>query len=285
MQKNEVRDRQPWRAGRGSASATPLLLTTHGPPTCDFRPRSPTAWAGRSSGAQDRLLDKHRRDIAHHRRHCLRRRPWLRQAEGVQPSHPRRVASRLSNLEGFRASAGWPCRAHEARQMLPSLHRESVQEGADGANVPRDSAFQPWFCCSPAEEAWNRRFGALRLHGPARARDAHARPRASELPGRTRRRRQSHRAGLDDGRVPARPAASEDASLLPSALVFQRDALGHLDAQHAKPIHAAKRSGATGGRGEGAVPARRRRPLDAAQRVPRVEEQPGGLGVVLRQLH
>mmetsp|Transcript_22785 Transcript_22785/g.47885 ORF Transcript_22785/g.47885 Transcript_22785/m.47885 type:complete len:331 (-) Transcript_22785:1208-2200(-) len=153
MPQDEAGNRQSWRPGARRAGAAALLDAADGTPAPDLRPAAAAAQAGRPKRAKDHLLDQHRRDLAHHRRHRLRRRPGIRQAKGVQPAHPRGEPARLSDIEGVGPPARGPRRADAAGQVLPALHREGLQEGAHGADLPRDSALQPGLCRAAAEEA------------------------------------------------------------------------------------------------------------------------------------
>lgn len=47
---------------------------------------------------------------------------------GLQPENPSGVTSRLADQQSIRATESRPSRAHEARQMLQALHRESLQK-------------------------------------------------------------------------------------------------------------------------------------------------------------
>mmetsp|Transcript_80034 Transcript_80034/g.214216 ORF Transcript_80034/g.214216 Transcript_80034/m.214216 type:complete len:419 (+) Transcript_80034:692-1948(+) len=175
--------------GGASGVRAALLGAAAGGAAEGLRPRAGAPRQGRPPRAQDRGIDQHRRDIAHHRRHRLRHRPRLQQAEGVQPAHPSRVAAGHGHLPGVGQPARGACGTHAARQVLPALHAEGLPEGAAGADLPRDAAVQPGVGGAHPQEAGHRRPGALRLHGPPRARDAHARPRAPQLPRGAQRRR------------------------------------------------------------------------------------------------
>ena len=65
-------------------------------------------WA---EGAQDHCVHQHCRDVADHRRHRVRDRPRLCQAEGVQPPHPSGVPASLPHIQSERvhpsASTCW----------------------------------------------------------------------------------------------------------------------------------------------------------------------------------
>ena len=50
---------------------------------------------------------------------------------GVQPAYSRRVAASVSHQQGERTAARGQSRPNQARQVLPPLHRESLQTGDD----------------------------------------------------------------------------------------------------------------------------------------------------------
>ncbi|KAG5220174.1 pre-mRNA-splicing factor ATP-dependent RNA helicase [Salix suchowensis] len=63
---------------------TLFVAATHAT-TAHLRPRPSCSWARLSAWSKSGCIYKHCRDVAHDRRHCLRRRSWFLQAESVQP--------------------------------------------------------------------------------------------------------------------------------------------------------------------------------------------------------
>ena len=90
----------------GPVAVYPLYSTL--PPAQQQRISRPCSTGGegrRPRGPQDHRLDKHRRDLAHDRRHRLRRRPRLCETKSLQPPVSGRVAAGLAHLQGLCAPA------------------------------------------------------------------------------------------------------------------------------------------------------------------------------------
>mmetsp|Transcript_20058 Transcript_20058/g.43897 ORF Transcript_20058/g.43897 Transcript_20058/m.43897 type:complete len:325 (+) Transcript_20058:776-1750(+) len=235
------------RSGGRNEGGPPVLHTAPRHATKNLRRGPPRAAERRPRRAEDRRVHKHRGDLPHHRRDCVRDRPRVLEAEGVQPTHPRGVPAGVAHLARLRPPAGGPRRAHPAREVLPPLHRALLQEGPPRADVPGDAAVEPVDSGAAAEEARHRRPSALRLHGPPRARDPHARARAPQLPRGPRRRWEPDADRRAHVRVPPGPPAGQDAHRLPRVQVLQRGAVHHGDAVGAERVHAPARRAEGGG--------------------------------------
>mmetsp|Transcript_7308 Transcript_7308/g.17711 ORF Transcript_7308/g.17711 Transcript_7308/m.17711 type:complete len:275 (-) Transcript_7308:1051-1875(-) len=88
--------------------------------------------------------DQHRRGLSHHRRHLLRRRPRLLQAEGLQPENGHGRPRRRPRVAGVGQTAHGTRRPHGTRQVLSAVHgggvpqRDAADDGAgDPAGQPR----------------------------------------------------------------------------------------------------------------------------------------------------
>eukprot|EP00166_Cyanidium_caldarium_P005787 ctg_728.g360 len=212
------------------------------------------------------------RNLHHHRRHRVRGRSRICEEQDIQPALARRVAASERHQQGQCAATRWARRAHPARHLLPPVHGGVVPARAGRGDAPGDSAFQSGHRGAHAEKAAGAGSGALRFHGPAAARDFHARPGDAVLPARVGRRRQPYPTGLAHGRPAARPAAEQDAARV-GPLSLQRR--GHQTGRHAvhtNRVRAAAQQTGRSGRRQTAADERGRR---QRRRRPR----PAGAGV------
>ncbi|ERL95841.1 hypothetical protein D910_00433 [Dendroctonus ponderosae] len=88
--------------------------------------------------------DRHQysRNVAHDRRHLLRGRSRLRQAEGLQLEDGHGLAGGHAHLAGAGQTEGGPRRPHRPRQVLPPLHRARLPRRDAPHSGARDPAHQ-----------------------------------------------------------------------------------------------------------------------------------------------
>ena len=162
-------------------------------------------------GTQGHRRDKHRGDVADGRRHHLRHRPGVLQDEGVQPEDRHGRAASVPDLTAERGPAQGACGADGARAVLPAVHGERVPVRDAQVDRAGDPADEPVQHRPAAQVARHRRPPQVRVHGPAAAGEH----QAVALPALGARRARQHgradRPRAQDGRVPARPAAVQDA--------------------------------------------------------------------------
>ena len=199
-------DQQPGR-GRGAHQGLPPLLHAPAPAAAaHLRPRARARAPRRPRRPQDHRVDQHRGDVADHRRHRVRDRPRLCQAEGASSRAaaallPRCCASAAGG-SGARAAAHWrgAGRPPAARRLARAHSPAAWPTPALLNHPPRSHPPRPLTCarCTTRASASSRcwcRPSPVPPRTSARA--------APAAPSRVRRRRWGAlRAGLGCGRGP-----------------------------------------------------------------------------------
>mmetsp|Transcript_8306 Transcript_8306/g.13605 ORF Transcript_8306/g.13605 Transcript_8306/m.13605 type:complete len:357 (+) Transcript_8306:457-1527(+) len=228
---------------------------------------------------------QHRGGLADHRRHLLRGRPRLLQAEVLQPHRGHGLPRGHALLPGVRPAAGGARGPHGAREVLPAVHRGGLQDRDDAHEHPRDPADQPGQRRAAAQGDGHQRPAGLRFHGPAAGADADRGHGGALLPGRPGRRGPAHPAGAQDGRVPPGAAAVEAAHPQLRAGVQRGGPDGGGHAQRGEPVLPPQGQAGTGGHEESQVLPARGRPPDAPGRVQGLGAVQVQQPLVLREFH